>query len=148
MTIGPLFEAHLAVANLDRAIAFYGGTLGLEEASVLRERGVAFYWLGGKGRSMLGLWESGTGPQRMRLHVAFDVGLNDVVAAPEWLSARGIEPLDFFGNPAREPSVIAWMPAAAVYFKDPDDNLLEFLAMLPDAARPEMGVVPWGRWKV
>jgi hypothetical protein len=34
---------------------------------------VAFYWIGRRGDSMLGLWEAGTGPQRMNLHVAFTV---------------------------------------------------------------------------
>jgi lactoylglutathione lyase len=29
-----------------------------------------------------------------------------------------------------EPSVIGWMPAAAVYFRDPDGHLLEYLPML------------------
>lgn len=37
--------------------------------------------------------------------------------APERLLAQGIQPLSFFGEPADEPSVIGWMPAAAVYFR-------------------------------
>jgi len=43
--------------------------------------------------------------------------------------------------------VLAWMPAASVYFHDPDGNLLEFLSMLPDEPRPELGVIGWKRWK-
>jgi len=39
--------------------------------------------------------------------------------------------------------VIGWMPAAAVYFRDPDGHLLEYLAMLEGTARPALGIVPW-----
>jgi hypothetical protein len=34
------------------------------------------------------------------------------------------------------------MPAASVFFHDPDGHLLEYLAMLPHQPRPEAGVVP------
>jgi hypothetical protein len=39
------------------------------------------------------------------------------------------------------------MPAATVYFRDPDGNMLEFLTMLPDAPRPELNVLPWREWQ-
>ena len=45
-----------------------------------------------------------------------------------------------------EPSVIGWMPAAAVYFRDPDGHLLEYLAMLDEPAQPERGIVSWSQW--
>jgi lactoylglutathione lyase len=48
---------------------------------------------------------------------------------------------------AHEPSVIGWMPAAAVYFRDPDGHLLEYLAMLDEPARPAAGIVPWSQWE-
>jgi lactoylglutathione lyase len=35
--------------------------LGLELARVFPERKVAFYWIGGAGKAMLGFWEVGTG---------------------------------------------------------------------------------------
>jgi GNAT superfamily N-acetyltransferase len=38
------------------------------------------------------------------------------------------------------------MPAAAVYFHDPDGHQLEYLAMLPGPARPEVGIVSWSQW--
>jgi len=47
---------------------------------------------------------------------------------------------------ADDPVVLAWMPAAAVYFRDPDNNLLEFITMLPDPPRPDLGVLPWSDW--
>ena len=58
--IRSLFEAHLTVSNLERSMKFYGETLGLELAQVFEERRVAFYWLGGRGHSMLGIWETGS----------------------------------------------------------------------------------------
>jgi hypothetical protein len=38
------------------------------------------------------------------------------------------------------------MPAASVFFHDPDGHLLEYLAMLPHRPRPEAGMVPYGEW--
>lgn len=144
--IRDLFESHLTSTNLERSMKFFGDVLGLELAHVLPERKVAFYWIGGRGRSMLGVWEVGTAPQRMSLHVAFTVDLPDLLEAPGRLRAANVTPRDFAGNPSDEPVVLAWMPAASLYFHDPDGNLLEFLAMLPDRAQPELGVVGWSEW--
>ena len=55
----------------------------------------------------------------LSLHVAFRTSLNDVFDACDRLSSRGVTPLSFFGTETTEPSVIGWMPAAAVYFRDP-----------------------------
>jgi len=142
-----LFEAHLTVSDLERSIAFYGGALGLQLAHRVPDRKVAFYWLGGSGNSMLGLWEVGTTPQRLTLHIAFRLDLENLLDAPRRLRAASITPLDFWNNPSDEPTVLAWMPAASVYFNDPDGNLLEFLTMLRDAPQPELGVVSWQQWQ-
>ena len=53
--------------------------------------------------------ESGSGPNRMQLHLAFIVTLEDSEAS-DALTAAGIAPLDFDGQPAAEPQVLAWMP--------------------------------------
>src|SRR4051794_24383806 len=142
-----LFEAHLTVADLVRSTAFYSEVAGLQLAYRLPERGAVFFWIGGRGRSVLGLWASGSAPMSMRLHVAFGASLEDVLASCERLRAAGVTPLSFFGTETAEPSVIGWMPAAAVYFEDPDGPMIEYLAMLADPPRPELGIVPWSQWQ-
>jgi lactoylglutathione lyase len=146
ISISGLFEAHLTVSDLERSMQFYGETLGLTPAEVFAGRRVAFYWLGGRGSSMLGLWEVGSTPQRMSLHVAFSVDLEELLRAPGMLRESGITPLDFGGAETNQAVVLAWMPAASLYFHDPDGNLLEYIAMLPDAPRPQLGIVGWDEW--
>ena len=96
-----------------------------------------------------GLFETislGSAPVKLSLHVAFRASLDDVRDACDRLRSRGVTPLSFFGTETTEPSVIGWMPAAAVYFRDPDGHLLEYLAMLEEEPRPDRGIVPWSQW--
>jgi len=61
-----------------------------------------------------------------------------------WSRSRttcSLQPRDLAGLPTQEPVVLAWMPAASVYFRDPDNNLLEFMTMLTDPPRPDPGVL-------
>ncbi|HEY6884649.1 MAG TPA: VOC family protein [Nitrososphaeraceae archaeon] len=148
-----LFETHLSVSNLQRSIAFYLDIVGLHLALEACERGAAFFWIGDRSfprRSMLGLWSIGTAPIGLTLHVAFEVaGINELLDAPKRLKDQGITPLSFFGIESMEPSVIGWMPAAAVYFRDPDGHLMEYLTMLDDEVRrPDLGVINWSEWIV
>jgi lactoylglutathione lyase len=142
-----LFEVHLTVADLERAIAFYRDVVGLRLAHTELRRRVAFFWIGAPGNAMLGLWSAGPGPERITSHTAFSVSLSDVLAAPDALRAAGITPLDFDGRPTGQPVVFGWMPAAAVFFRDPDDHLLEYIAMLPQEPRPAYGIMPWRMWE-
>jgi lactoylglutathione lyase len=141
-----LFEAHLTVGELERAIAFYRDVVGLELAFESPDRGAALFWIGAPGSSMLGLWTAGQAPQSVSLHLAFRTSVAEVLGACDYLRSVGVTPLSFFTTEADEPSVIGWMPAAAVYFRDPDGNLLEYLAMLDEAARPDLGILTWSQW--
>ena len=145
MSVRGLFETHLTVADLPRSMAFYRDVVGLPVALEVPERAAVFHWVDRPGHALLGLWSIGSAPVGMQLHIAFDVALADVLAAPQRLRAQAIQPLSFFGEPAEEPSVIGWMPAAAMYFRDPDGHMLEFLAMLEGPPRPELGVVDWSQ---
>jgi lactoylglutathione lyase len=141
-----LFEVHLTVTDLERAITFYRDTVGLRLAHVTPARYAAFFWIGSAGTAMLGLWAVESGPQVVVSHTAFRASLAEIIAAPRALESAGVTPLDFDGRPTDEPVVLAWMPAASIYFRDPDGHLLEYIAMLSDEARPEDGVVPWHVW--
>lgn len=145
-SVDRLFEAHLIVADLDASIRFYRDCLGLDLAHVVAARRAAFFWVGARGHSMLGLWQGGAGPQKTTTHIAFATTAEDVLAAPQRLQSVGIVALDFDGRPTNEPVVLAWMPAAAVYFLDPDGHLLEYIAMLEGEPRPDEGLVEWRAW--
>lgn len=147
LEIQDLFETHVTVSDLDRAVSFYRDVLGLQVALELPERGVTFFWIGGPGKAMVGLWQGGRGPQKMNLHFAFRVPLEGVLASVDRLLEAGVTPLDFNGNATTEPVVLGWMPAAAVYFTDPDGNMLEFLSMLEENPRPDLGVLPYSEWR-
>jgi lactoylglutathione lyase len=148
-----LFETHLTVSNLQRSIIFYREIVGLHLALEVSERGAAFFWIGDPSyyssrRSMLGLWSIGMAAIGLTLHVAFEVAeINDLLDAPKRLKDQGIIPLSFFGIESMEPSVIGWMPAAAIYFRDPDNHMMEYLTMLYDEVpRPDIGIVSWSEW--
>jgi lactoylglutathione lyase len=147
IAIEGLFETHITVSDLQRSIVFYRDVVGLELGIVQPERPAAFFWVGGRGRSMLGIFSLGSCPLTMRHHLAFQAGLQDVLSAPQKLRAAGITPLGGGREPIDAPVVFAWGPAASVFFDDPDGNLLEYISMLPDPPRPELGLVSWSEWQ-
>ena len=84
----------------------------------------------------------------MRLHIAFRVALPQPEASVEALRAAGLTPRNGGRGPAiEEPVVLAWMPAASVYFNDPDGHALEYICMLPDPPRPDLDWVPLSSWR-
>ena len=141
LPIRGLFETHLTVRELDRSIAFYRDVVGLTFAHRVPERNAAFLWIGGRGRGMLGLWSIGTSPLTQRLHLSFEVHLDDLLAAPAKLRTAGVAPRD-----GDEPVVIGWMPAASIFFDDPDGHSVELITMLPGDPRPDVPRMPYSRW--
>lgn len=141
-----LFESHLDVSNLERSMAFYESAVGLELGVKEGDRRIAFYWVGGPMKTMLGLWEERHAPIPPR-HIAFEVDLEDLEPAIARLSQLGIVTKDFFGRSGAEPTVLAWMPAVSIYFDDPDGHLLELIARLPGDPQPGRGILPWSEWK-
>jgi lactoylglutathione lyase len=146
VAVNGLFEAHLPVSDLDRSIGFYRDVVGLQLGTHERHLDAAFFWTGAPGQSMLGLWAAGPAPISLSLHIAFAASLEDVLDAPCRLRGLGVTPLSFYAGDTNEPSVIGWMPAAAVYFRDPDGHLLEFLAMLDAAPDPDRRILTWSDW--
>jgi len=138
-----LFEAHLAVADLERSAAFYEQTLNLPLAHT-DARGARFYWIGGPGATMLGLWKTEPG-RIVRSHIAFRTTPEELPDVMDSLRKRGVA-LRNFRNDREEPLVFAWMPAVSIYFEDPDGHSLEFIAMLPGRPAPELGVVTLEEW--
>lgn len=80
-----LYESHLTVSDLARSIAFYRDVVGLELAHTVPQRHAAFFWIGGRDRSMLGLWSIGSSPIHLRLHIAFRTGLEQVIRSVDAL---------------------------------------------------------------
>jgi catechol 2,3-dioxygenase-like lactoylglutathione lyase family enzyme len=142
-----IYETHVNTKNLEASIAFYEN-LGLEVAFKLEDRRAAFIYLGQEGarEQMLGIWEVKE-EQFSSKHFALYVSPSDFEDIPHFLSERGIELRPSFGLEATEPVVHAWMPAAAYYFNDPDENSLEYLTLLEGEARPEWGVLHLSDWK-
>lgn len=144
---GTIFETHVYTTDLPRAMTFYGETLGLELAYHLEARAVAFYWIGGAGNAMLGVWGVPEA-EWQRSHFAFTIREQDIPAALDGMRAAGVRIIDFFGNETDDPTVHAWMPACGIFFRDPDGNSLELVAMLDGAGRPDLGVIPLSAWQV
>ncbi|MDM5154259.1 VOC family protein [Bacillus sp. DX1.1] len=125
-----LYEAHLPVSNLEISIPFYE-SLGLKLYKKCKT--TAFFWIVEE-QSWLGLWqgkEYKTKYHPSLRHVAFQVELNDLEKAIEWLSHKGITARKDFGMEPIEPIVFPEQAHAAVYFDDPDGNSLELIARLP-----------------
>lgn len=149
-----LYEAHLPVTDLGRSMDFYVERLGFEPGYGTRDEPSALllYEAGGI-RWMLGLFrvESVTHRHPAEHHLAFRVDGEDVDGMIPYLRQRGIQPTHPSTAPVQgpmsEPIVHGWMPAAAVFFRDPDGHLLELIAELDDPPRPDFAYRPLSEWR-
>lgn len=149
-----LYEVHLPVTDVARSTTFYVDTLGFEigfgdpDASSL-----LLLYANGDTRWMLGLFEVDGIEHRhpAESHVAFRVAEADVDDMIPFLRDRGVEPVHPptapVQGPMSEPIVHGWMPAAAVFFRDPDGHLLELIAELSDVPRPDVVYRPLSEWR-
>ena len=141
-----LFETHIFVEDLERSIDFYKNVLGLIKCDYNDERRVAFFWIGEPKGAMLGLWEKPKKEIDIR-HFAFRCEVDDVLnKSVAFLNERNLTPYNFLKDGNEKPMVFTWMPAIAIYFKDPDGHDLEFIAMLEGEGKPELGVISYEEW--
>jgi lactoylglutathione lyase len=149
-----LYEVHLPVIDLERAVAFYVDKLGFEFGlGVTGESSALLLYNDERTRWMLGLFRVDSVVHRTaaEFHISFRVAENDVDSMVPWLNERGIAtehpPHAPIQGPMKEPVVHGWMPAAAVFFRDPDGHLLEFIADLADSPRPDLVYRPLSEWR-
>ena len=81
-------------------------------------------------------------------HFAFRCDEEDIlIRSVKYLKERSLEPYNFLNDETEKPMVFTWMPALAIYFNDPDGNVLEFIAVLEGEANLELGVISYEEWK-
>jgi catechol 2,3-dioxygenase-like lactoylglutathione lyase family enzyme len=114
--------ANVPVSNLEEAVSFYGGKLGLS----LFERGEAEPYARFAGETKLGVYESKTAGQSRHTLASFVV--DDVRAVVDALKAKGVtfEEYDMPGMKTKD-GVAAIGDARAAWLKDPDGNILEIV---------------------
>lgn len=141
-----IYETHLAVEDLQLSVDFYKNTLGLEQCAYEDDRKLAFFWVGEPQRYMLGLWETPKEDIRPQ-HFAFRCDKEFILKeSVQWLKQRGLQPFNFLKDGTGQPMVFAWMPALAIYFKDPDGHILEFIAILEGTPIPGRGILTYQEW--
>ena len=113
-------EVVLHTQNIHSIKTFYGNLLGLAVLTDQHSSNLSFQ----AGASILSFSESSS-TENSFYHVAFTIPTNMVEAAKVWLNQRGI-PL--FSKDGQDEFHIEPWNATALYFYDPDDNLIEFIA--------------------
>ena len=114
--------ANVPVSNLEQAISFYVGVLGL----TLFERGdeQRYACFEGAGATKLGVYESGTAGQSRHTLASFVV--DDVRPVVEDLRARGVTFEEYDMPGLKTVDGIAHIgDTYTAWFKDPDGNILE-----------------------
>jgi len=141
-----LFETHIRVADLQQSMDFYRRLPGLEWALTDEKRRIVFFWIGGRGQAMLGLWETSGRIEPQHFAFRCDKGsMPDEVMT--FLHSNNIHSYNFLQDGTSRPMVFAWMPAVSIYFHDPDQHELEFIAMLEGQPRPDLGIVSIEEWQ-
>lgn len=114
--------ANVPVSNLDEALSFYEGKLGLR----IFERGEEHQYarFSGAGQTKLGIYTSATAGQAKHTLASFVV--DDVRAVVEALKAIGVvfEEYDLPGMKTEE-GVATMGDTRVAWLKDPDGNILE-----------------------
>ncbi len=149
-----LYEVHLAVTDVGRSIDFYVEKLGFELGFGGRDGPSALLrFIDGDTRWMLGLFQvdSVTRRHAADCHISFRISEEDIDGMIPYLRERGVEaihpPTAPQQGPMYEPMVHGWMPAAAVFFVDPDGHLLELIADLSDEPRPDFQYRSLSEWR-
>jgi catechol 2,3-dioxygenase-like lactoylglutathione lyase family enzyme len=116
--------ANVPVSNLDEAISFYEGKLGLRLFE--RGEGKPYARLAGAGETKLGIYESKSAGQSRHTLASFVV--DDVRAAVDGLKSNGVafEEYDMPGMKT-EDGVATMGDTRAAWLKDPDGNILEIV---------------------
>lgn len=116
--------ANVPVSNLEEAVSFYRGKLGLS----LFERGDGepYARFAGAGETKLSVYESNTAGQSRHTLASFVV--DDVRSVVDVLKAKGVtfEEYDMPGMKT-EDGVAAMGDTRAAWLKDPDGNILEIV---------------------
>ncbi|MET7276967.1 VOC family protein [Kribbella sp. NPDC005582] len=119
LQLGPIGQIARPVGDIDRAIAFYGGVLGLPHLYTFGE--LAFFDCGGTR-----LFLTATGGAGADVPIVY-FQVDDIQAAYGELRQRGVE----FTDPPRvihthDDGVEEWM----AFFPDPDGHLLALMAQV------------------
>jgi catechol 2,3-dioxygenase-like lactoylglutathione lyase family enzyme len=116
--------ANVPVSNLEEAVSFYGGKLGL--GLFERGEGEPYARFAGAGETKLGVYESKTAGQSRHTLASFVV--DDVRTVVDALKAKGVtfEEYDMPGIKT-EDGVAAMGDTHAAWLKDPDGNILEIV---------------------
>jgi catechol 2,3-dioxygenase-like lactoylglutathione lyase family enzyme len=116
--------ANVPVSDLDAAVAFYEGRLGLTLFERSDEQHYARF--SGAGDTRLGVYMSGTAGQARHTLVSFVV--DDVRAAVDELRGNGVvfEEYDTPGMKTDD-GVATFGDTRAAWLKDPDGNILEIV---------------------
>jgi catechol 2,3-dioxygenase-like lactoylglutathione lyase family enzyme len=116
--------ANVPVSNLEEAVSFYGGKLGLSLFE--RGEGEPYARFAGAGETKLGAYESKTAGQSRHTLASFVV--DDACSVVDALKAKGVtfEKYDMPGMKTKD-GVAPIGDTRAAWLKDPDGNILEIV---------------------